>query len=67
MKIIDALKDKEGFYGMRVSYGRNWLVFDDHLNVWEVWTHKYGAKKTTRLYSGDDEDMAVMYLTADDL
>jgi hypothetical protein len=51
----------------RLSCGDKWLIIDESCNSYNrefvVYEHRYGAKHTTELYRGSDEEEAVRVLT----
>jgi len=54
MNIISALMKIDC---IRVSYGDNWLVYDD--NEWVVFQRRYGAKKTIVVCRTQIQDEAI--------
>ncbi len=59
MTIIELLKDKN-IFDARVSYGKRWLVYI--YGSYQVFEHRYRAKKSTTLIITDNEEDAVAKL-----
>jgi len=62
MTILQALKSED--VNVRVTNGYRWLVYNI-LDTFIVYERKYNAKKSTVLYCGKDEELAVKHLLGD--
>ena len=61
MNIAQALKDEDS--NLRISATNNrWLVWDNTINLWVVYSRPSHAKKTITVYTGADEQTAVALL-----
>ena len=58
--IIEALKKPHA--QVRLSTGHRWLVWIGGCDVWEVWEHRYGRRKTSCVCRTASETEAVKAL-----
>lgn len=61
MTIVEALKSSD-VYGIRVSCGNRWMVWDASSDRWAVYEHNYRPQKSTHIFSSLDEEIAIEYL-----
>jgi len=60
MNITEALKTEHR--NVRVSCGSRWLIWDDTLDSWAVYSREYAQKKTRTISVTEYEEEAVKHL-----